>query len=74
MENIDKLKNALKTFEEELKEIEKKLKTELPMDEKLKAEFRHRELLESLGNIEKYLKRLEFKEKVKKYENSSRNT
>lgn len=74
MENIEKLKNALKAFEEELKEIEKKLKTELPMDEKLKAEFRRKELLESLANIEKYLKRLEFKEKVKKYENSSRNT
>lgn len=73
MENIEKLKRAILSFEEELKEIESKPKNTLGTDEKMKLDYRKMELLTSIENIEKYLKRLEFVEKVKNYENSSRN-
>ena len=73
MENIEKLKRAILSFEEELKEIESKPKNALGTDEKMKLDYRKMELLTSIENIEKYLKRLEFVEKVKNYENSSRN-
>lgn len=73
MENIEKLKRDILSFEEELKEIESKPKNTLGTDEKMKLDYRKMELLTSIENIEKYLKRLEFVEKVKNYENSSRN-
>ncbi|MBN1467439.1 MAG: hypothetical protein JXM74_02340 [Fusobacteriaceae bacterium] len=73
MENIEKLKRAILSFEEELKEIESIPKNTIGTDEKMKLDYRKMELLTSIENIEKYLKRLEFVEKVKNYENSSRN-
>ncbi len=73
MENIEKLKRAILSFEEELKEIESIPKNTIGIDEKMKLDYRKMELLTSIENIEKYLKRLEFVEKVKNYENSSRN-
>lgn len=73
MENIEKLKSAVVIFEMELKELEKKLKKELAVDEKMRADHRRMEVLLSIENLNKYIKRLEFVEKVKKYENSSRN-
>lgn len=73
MENVEKLKNAVIVFENELSELDKKLKTNLNIDEKMKADHRKMELLVSIENLNKYVKRLEFVEKVKSYENSSRN-
>lgn len=73
MENTEKLKRAILSFEEELKEIESIPKNTIGTDEKMKLDYRKMELLTSIENIEKYLKRLEFVEKVKNYENSSRN-
>lgn len=73
MENIEKLKNAIIVFEKELAELDKKIKLDLNMDEKMKIDHRKMELLVSIENLNKYIKRLEFVEKVKSYENSSRN-
>lgn len=73
MENLDKLKNAVLIFEKELEELEHKLKKDLNVDEKMKIDFRKAEIAQSINNLTKYIKRLEFVEKVKKYENSSRN-
>jgi len=73
MENIDKLKNAVLIFEKELEMLEHKLKKDLNVDEKMKIDFRKAEIAQSINNLTKYIKRLEFVEKVKKYENSSRN-
>ena len=61
------------SFEEKSKEIESIPKNTIGTDEKMKLDYRKMELLTSIENIEKYLKRLEFVEKVKNYENSSRN-
>ncbi len=73
MENIEKLKKAVEMFEQELKELEEKLRKNLNVDEKMKADHRKMEVLVSIENLTKYIKRLEYIEKVKNYENSSRN-
>lgn len=73
MENIEKLKKAVEIFEQELKELEEKLRKNLNVDEKMKADYRKMEVLVSIENLTKYIKRLEYVEKVKNYENSSRN-
>lgn len=73
MENIEKLKKAVEIFEKELKELEDKLRKNLNVDEKMKADYRKMEVLVSIENLTKYIKRLEYVEKVKNYENSSRN-
>ncbi len=73
MENIEKLKKAVEMFEQELKELEEKLRKNLNVDEKMKADHRKMEVLVSIENLTKYIKRLEYVEKVKNYENSSRN-
>ena len=72
MENIEKLKKAVEIFEQELKELEEKLRKNLNVDEKMKADYRKMEVLVSIENLTKYIKRLEYVEKVKNYENSSR--
>lgn len=73
MKNIEKLKKAVEIFEQELKELEEKLRKNLNIDEKMKADYRKMEVLVSIENLTKYIKRLEYVEKVKNYENSSRN-
>lgn len=73
MENIEKLKKAVEMFEQELKELEEKLRKNLNVDEKMKVDHRKMEVLVSIENLTKYIKRLEYVEKVKNYENSSRN-
>ena len=73
MENVEELKKTVEIFEAELKELEEKLKEKLAVDEKMKAEYRRMEVLVSIENLTKYINRLEYIEKVRKYENSSRN-
>jgi uncharacterized protein YPO0396 len=73
MENVEELKKTVEIFEAELKELEEKLKGKLAIDEKMKADYRRMEVLVSIENLTKYINRLEYIEKVRKYENSSRN-
>ena len=73
MENVEELKKTVEIFEAELKELEEKLKGKLAVDEKMKADYRRMEVLVSIENLAKYINRLEYIEKVRKYENSSRN-
>ena len=73
MENVEELKKTIEIFEAELKELEEKLKEKLAVDEKMKADYRRMEVLVSIENLTKYINRLEYIEKVRKYENSSRN-
>ncbi|MBU9916937.1 MAG: hypothetical protein KTQ14_00375 [Fusobacteriaceae bacterium] len=73
MENVEELKKTVEIFEAELKELEEKLKGKLAVDEKMKADYRRMEVLVSIENLTKYINRLEYIEKVRKYENSSRN-
>ncbi|MBP6467797.1 MAG: hypothetical protein KA277_07205 [Fusobacteriaceae bacterium] len=73
MENVEELKKTVEIFEAELKELEEKLKEKLAVDEKMKADYRRMEVLVSIENLTKYINRLEYIEKVRKYENSSRN-
>lgn len=73
MENVEELKKTVEIFEAELKELEEKLKEKLAVDEKMKADYRRMEVLVSIENLTRYINRLEYIEKVRKYENSSRN-
>lgn len=73
MENVEELKKTVEIFEAELKDLEEKLKGKLAVDEKMKADYRRMEVLVSIENLTKYINRLEYIEKVRKYENSSRN-
>ena len=73
MENVEELKKTVEIFEAELKELEEKLKGKLAVDEKMKADYRRMEVLVSIENLTKFINRLEYIEKVRKYENSSRN-
>ncbi len=73
MEYVEELKKTVEIFEAELKELEEKLKGKLAVDEKMKADYRRMEVLVSIENLTKYINRLEYIEKVRKYENSSRN-
>ena len=73
MENVEELKKTVEILEAELKELEEKLKGKLAVDEKMKADYRRMEVLVSIENLTKYINRLEYIEKVRKYENSSRN-
>lgn len=73
MENIVKLRNAITIFESELNQINQKLRANIGLEEKMKLDHRKMEVLVSIENLKKYIKRLEFVEKVKSYENSSRN-
>jgi hypothetical protein len=73
MENIVKLRNAITVFESELNQINQKLRGNIGLEEKMKLDHRKMEVLVSIENLKKYIKRLEFVEKVKEYENSSRN-
>ena len=73
MENVEELKKTVEIFEAELKELEEKLKGKLAVDEKMKADYRRMEVLVSIENLTKYINRLEYIEKVRKYEHSSRN-
>ena len=73
MENVEELKKTVEIFEAELKELEEKLKGKLAVDEKMKADYRRMEVLVSIENLTKYINRLEYIEKVRKYENSRRN-
>ena len=73
MENVEELKKTVEIFEAELKELEEKLKGKLAVDEKMKADYRRMEVLVSIENLTKYINSLEYIEKVRKYENSSRN-
>ncbi len=73
MENIVKLRNAISIFESELNLINQKLRGNIGFEEKMKLDHRKMEVLVSIENLKKYIKRLEFVEKVKEYENSSRN-
>ena len=73
MENVEELKKTVEIFEAELKELEEKLKGKLAVDEKMKADYRRMEVLVSIENLTKYINRLEYIDKVRKYENSSRN-
>lgn len=74
MENVVKLRNAISLFESELNQINQRLRGNIGTDEKMKLDHRKMEVLVSIENLKKYIKRLEFVEKVKEYENSSRNT
>ena len=73
MENVEELKKTVEIFEAQLKELEEELKGKLAVDEKMKADDRRMEVLVSIENLTKYINRLEYIEKVRKYENSSRN-
>ena len=73
MENVEEHKKTVEIFEAELKELEEKLTGKLAVDEKMKADYRRMEVLVSIENLTKYINRLEYIEKVRKYENSSRN-
>ena len=73
MENVEEHKKTVEIFEAKLKELEEKLKEKLAVDEKMKADYRRMEVLVSIENLTKYINRLEYIEKVRKYENSSRN-
>lgn len=74
MEKIEKLKKVVDMMKLKVASIERKLNKEFGPSgmEKMKLEFEKAELNTSISNIERYMKRLELIEKVKKYENNSR--
>lgn len=72
---IEKLKKVVNGMKLKLASINAKLGKEyLPRVERMKLEYENKEILTSINNLEKYIKRLELIEKVKNYENNSRNS
>lgn len=75
MNKIEKLKKVVNGMKLKLASINGKLgKEHLPRVERMKLEYENKEILNSINNLEKYIKRLELIEKVKNYENNSRNS
>lgn len=73
MENISKLKKYKENALIRLSEIDNLLNSETEMIKQKALNYEKKELINSIDNIDKYLKKIELIEKVKQYENSSRN-
>lgn len=75
MDKIEKLKKVEDTMKLKVGKINRELSKEyMPRIKRLRLEYEKNDLLASIKNIEIYRKRLELIEKVRKYENNSRNS
>lgn len=73
MEKIEKLKKVIDVLKVQVAGINRELAKEFGVSKtkRMKLEYEKVDKLKSLDNLEKYVRRLELIEKVKRYENNS---
>ncbi len=73
MEKIEKVEKVIEMLKVQIAGVNRELSKEfgLSKTKKMKLEYERLDKQKSLDNLEKYAKRLELIEKVKRYENNS---
>ncbi len=73
MEKIEKVEKVIEMLKVQIAGVNRELSKEfgLSKTKKMKLEYERLDKQKSLDNLEKYVKRLELIEKVKRYENNS---